>query len=354
VGVLQVARAHLRRRSSLAKRAAAEVRRLWGRVDRQNIAMSWQLSLPAVMTVMESAQAIAAASAGVYLDDVVEAYGLPGGSDGRVRVDGFAGVASDGRDLISLMYQPAITALTAIGKGATIDRALAAGAFTADLITQTQVADAGRVADEVALCARSQLAGWVRVLSTNPCSRCVILGGKFFEWNAGFERHPGCLCSHVPAESPEASDPLKTQPRAYFESLSAEEQDRVFTKAGAEAVRLGADIAQVVNARRGARGMATASRITAAEVRILRGGRDRGRLETTNVFGRDLNVTTEGTTVRGLAGRRLGARESGQKLPGARYRSAKAPRLMPESILKIAGDDRDEAIRLLRRNGFLF
>lgn len=202
MGVLQVARAHLRRRSSLAKRAAAEVRKLWGRTDRNNIAASWTQSLPAVMTVMESAQAIAAASAGVYLDDVVEQYGLPGGSEGRVRVDGFAGVASDGRDLTSLMYQPAITALRAIGKGATVDRAMAAGAFTADLIAHTQVADAGRVADGVALAARPQLDGWVRMLSLPSCARCLILAGRWYRWDAGFPRHPNCVPAGVQVSGP--------------------------------------------------------------------------------------------------------------------------------------------------------
>jgi hypothetical protein len=128
----------------------------------------------------------------------------------------------------------------------------------------------------------------------------------------------------------------------------------VFTKAGAEAIRLGADIGQVVNARRGAFGLSTAgARVTAAEARMLRGGRDVGRLETRNVFGRDLYVTTEATTTRGAAGVRLGAREDRVKTKGARYTSARAPRLMPESILKIAGNDRDEALRLLKRFGYI-
>ncbi len=57
-------------------------------------------------------------------------------------------------------------------------------------------------------------------------------------------------------------------------------------------------------------------------------------------------------TTRGVAGTRLGAKVDGVKT-GGRYRSAKAPRLMPESILQIAGTNRDEAIRLLRRFGYI-
>jgi hypothetical protein len=72
-----------------------------------------------------------------------------------------------------------------------------------------------------------------------------------------------------------------------------------------------------------------------------------------DVFGRQVFVTTEGTTRRGVAGARLGAWENGAKVPGVRYRSAKTPRLMPESILELAADNRDEAVRLLKRFGFI-
>lgn len=118
-----------------------------------------------------------------------------------------------------------------------------------------------------------------------------------------------------------------TNPSRFFDSLSAAEQDRVFTRAGAEAIRAGADISQVVNARRG--------------------------MQSASAFGREVLVTTEGTTVRGQAGRRLGAREEGRRREGARYRSAVRIRLMPEQILAEAGGNRDEAVRLLRVHGYL-
>jgi hypothetical protein len=152
--------------------------------------------------VVESAQAISAASAGVYLDDIMEAYGRPSASEGRVRVDGFAGVASDGRPLDSLLYQPAISALTAIQRGATERRALAVGRFTAELIVRTQVADAGRVADGVALAARPELTGWVRMLSLPSCSRCILLAGRWYRYDAGFPRHPACLPAGVVVSTP--------------------------------------------------------------------------------------------------------------------------------------------------------
>lgn len=328
MGVLDRAQAHLRRQRALAKRAATEVVKLWGRVDRKAIALSWGQSLPAALSVVESAQAIAAASAGPYLDDLLEDYGLADGSVGRVRVDAFAGVASDGRPLDGLLFQPALAALNALQKGATERRALAAGRFTADMIVRTQIADAGRVADGVALTARPQLTGWVRMLTLPSCSRCVVLAGRVYSWSSGFARHPRCDCRHIPA-SEDAADDLRTDPRAYFDSLPEKEQDRLFTPVGAQAIRDGADLSQVVNARRG---MAVAG-VTRTRVRDdglvvnERIRRQTGAL----VAGRTVFTTTEGT-VRRRRGR---------------------VRLMPEQIYLEADGDRDEALRLLRLHGYL-
>jgi hypothetical protein len=162
-----------------------------------------------------------------------------------------------------------------------------------------------------------------------------------------------CDCVHIPTAESDPED-LTVNPRKQFDAMTREEQDRVFTKAGAESIRLGADMNQVVNARRGANGLTPAgARLTAEEERILRGGRERGRLERVDVFGRQLFVTTEGVTVRGQAGKALGARENGVRKAGSRYRTSKTPRLMPESILEIANGDRAEAVRLLKRFGYL-
>src|SRR5690554_3698273 len=150
-----------------------------------------------------------------------------------------------------------------------------------------------------------------------------------------------CDCIHVPSTEAAGRD-LTTDPRAYFDSLSPEEQDRIFTKAGAQAIRDGASISQVVNARRGMR--------------------------TASVFGRDVLITLEGITRRGLAGRRLiseGARvqrEIAERVTrlsreGAVQRQVRRgrvqiPRLMPEQIYRVA-TSRDDAIRLLRRFGYI-
>ncbi len=72
-----------------------------------------------------------------------------------------------------------------------------------------------------------------------------------------------CDCIHRPATAGSLaaarSEGLIQDPYEYFRSLSAAEQDRIFTRAGAQAIRDGADMGRVVNSRRGmtANGMFT-------------------------------------------------------------------------------------------------
>jgi hypothetical protein len=332
---------------------AAEAKTAWAGVDANRISQTWQRQVARLLVILAGAQRVAADQADDYLDDVLDVQRIDNASEARVATAALTGVASDGRDLASLLYQPAITALTGIQRGAGVARSMAGGSAVLDMIVRTQVADAGRVADQVATVTRPRAAGYVRMLVGKSCSRCAVLAGRWYAVNTGFKRHPRCDCIHIPGRENITGDE-RTDPKAFFRSLSPAEQDRVFTKAGAESIRLGADIGQVVNARRGAAGLTTAgARITAEEAKLLRGGRQVGRLETRNVFGQQLFVTTEGTTARGTAGVKLGAKVDGVKTGKTRYRSARPPRLMPESILQIAGTDRAEALRLLKRFGYL-
>jgi hypothetical protein len=193
--------------------------------------------------------------------------------------------------------------------------ALELGGNLLAMIADNEVADAGRGADQVAMAADRRVEGYVRVVSAGACGRCAILAGRWYRWNAAFQRHPHCHCQQVPATDRTSAAGHLTDPHQYFDSLSRAEQDRAFTVAGAQAIRDGGDIFQVVNAQRG--------------------------VSTVTVFGRNLSTTTEGVTRRGLAGRRM--RAAGVKSP---------VRLTPQAIYELASD-RDEAIRLLYRFGYL-
>lgn len=191
------------------------------------------------------------------------------------------------------------------------------------MIVRTQIADAGRVADGVANTTRGTV--YVRVAVGKTCGRCLVLAGRVYGWNKGFARHPRCDCKHLPSDRRHGHG-LITDPRKAFDEMSRAEQDKRFGRAGAEAIRSGADIGQIVNARRG---MSTT---------VDSAGRRQQATE--RIFGRDLAITREGITRFGIAGQRLGT-------------SSRGIRLMPEEIYRLSGGDREQAIRLLKRYGYL-
>lgn len=301
-----------------------------------------------LLAVVTAFQLAAAEDAAAAVPLMLAEQGIDAAPDGRVNTRALSGVASDGRPLGSLLEQ-----------------ADTQSAF--DMIVTTQLQDMARLSGSLGGVSRPAVSGYVRMLNTPSCSRCVVLAGRFYRFNQGFLRHPKCDCRHVPSTEDHADD-LRTDPKAYFQSLEQAEQDRVFTKAGAQAIRDGADLGQVVNARRGARGLAPAGgRYTAAEQAMLQGGKSRGGLQRVNVYGQEVFITSEGITRKGVAGKVIGGRSGfvGQDAetvtritrtgPEARTvtrHRAKGIRLMPESIYEIA-TDRADAIRLLKAHGYL-
>ncbi len=194
----------------------------------------------------------------------------------------FAGIASDGRSLESLLAQAVIKVRQSQRAGLSDEQAALHGRNFLELVANTQVRDAARAAESTSItvsepenpAGKKVTVGWVRMLTPPSCSRCAVLAGKFYRWNSGFERHPNCDCRHIPTTLAGANEVL-TNPYVYFNSLSETEQDYYFGKAQAQAIRDGADINQVVNASRTAGSMFTA---------------DDGR-----------RYTREGTTRRGFA-----------------------------------------------------
>lgn len=317
----EAAAEHYRAQQRITVAALASTRRSWSRMGR-DFDRSWRSVGPRTVLVVAAAQLAAARGGAEYVPAVLAETGQDDDPVGRVVPGALAGVAGDGRPLDSLLYGAVTEAKSAVAGGATPEHALARGRSWLDMAAWTAVADAARAAASVAITARPSVPGYVRMLNPPSCARCVVQAGKWFRWNAGFARHPRCDCRHVPASEDVGRD-IRTSPRGYFDSLDEAEQDRIFTRAGARAIREGADIGQVVNARRGMRPAA--------------------------IGGRDVLITTEGVTRRGLAGQvRAGVDEiEGRSTPSRR------PRLMPEQIYAVAGDDRAEAIRLLARNGYL-
>jgi hypothetical protein len=300
------------RRESQA--AVAAVLRLWRRMG-PDFDTSFVRVLPSLLTVVTTAQGRVAEGAQVYVPEVLEETGQVRAvrPAGAVRTGGLVGVAGDGRPVDSLLFGAVTHAKERVARGATAPQALASGGSWLTTSVGTLLSDTGRQSESLAIGVRP-VSGYVRMLNPPSCDRCVILAGRWYPKSSGFSRHPRCDCRHIPASEGVAGD-LTVSPVDYFESLTSEQQDSTFTRAGAEAIRSGADMNQVVNARRGMR--------------------------QAQVGGRQILITTEGTTKRGAASRVLRTETGGQR-----------PRLMPESIAQIA-TGRDDYLRLLRANGYL-
>jgi hypothetical protein len=283
-------------------------RRAWGNIDPGNLSASWSRNLSLILPSLVTYQELAAASGMSYAAQTLAEQGLYEAPEAFVNPAAFAGTASDGRPLESLLYAPAIRAKTLIGQGVPTTQALKSGGKALDAMMRTQVADAGRAAAGVDIAARPNT-GYVRMLNPPSCSRCSVLAGRFYRWNAGFNRHPRCDCVHVASTQAAIdggrSEGLIHDPYEYFQSLPAAEQDRQYTAAGAQAIRDGSDIFQVVNSRRG----------------MKPGGL----------------LTSEGTSRRGS----FRAGGGGKR------------RLTPEAIYQQAGTDREKALQLLEKNGYI-
>lgn len=295
---------------------------VWRRVDRDDILGSWGQLLPQAYTTVEAGQLRAAQSGVVYAAGVIGAQTTPQPA-GQPLTGLLVGVASDGRPLENLLSLPAHQTVGRIGRGQPAEEALRQGRRQLGRLVVTQVADAGRLASSVGMVSDRSVSGYRRQISPPACARCAVLAGKWFRWNAGFQRHPSCECVHVPAVGPKADAAgLETfDPAGYFESLDVTQQDRIFTQAGAEAIRDGADIGQVVNARRGMR--------------------------STVAYGQKISTTLVGTRSPGVRNTSFLRAMRGETGPQTNVR------LMPEQIYRDANGNRETAIQLLGRFGYL-
>lgn len=227
----------------------------WAQVkSTKNIVEAWPYHMGVLLQQTRQAQFDAAVLGAAYGGVALAEQGQWIAPTGFVNVDAFVGVASDGRSLEGLLQAPAYAAVRGANQGLSEYEALQCGKRRLALTLGTVAVDAARQSAGVMIAARPGT-GYVRMLNPPSCARCAVLAGRFYRWNAGFLRHPGCDCVHVPSRvgSTDAAydEGLVDDPYEYFAGLSIKDQDKLFTKFGAQAIRDGADIGQVVNARRG-------------------------------------------------------------------------------------------------------
>lgn len=318
---------HVEDRLRLAAAASRATRAMWAQTDRDNLLSSWTRLLAGVLAVVSASQLTAARSSEPWLEQLLGDDPDRPQSD-RLDPASLAGVDGTGRPLAGVLMAPVWSALRLVTAGAPVVQAMARGQLLLDAIVRTAIADTGRAADSVAMISRPAVTSYIRVVEGGACSRCLVLAGREYGVSTAFARHPRCHCGMEPVTR--AHRPTPQNPKTVFEQMSQAQRKRTFGEAGAQAIAAGADLAQVVNARRG--------------------------MTSATVEGQRLRATAEGTArgeFRRQEFRRLqgeGAIPAGQSIRGFRPERA---RLMPEEIFRIA-DDRAHAVRLLRLHGYLY
>ncbi|MEF2979095.1 hypothetical protein [Subtercola sp. YIM 133946] len=244
---------HYTQQQRIGAVTASGAKRLWALVG-DDFDSGFSRIEDRLLELITAGQAAAARTGAAYVSDVLyetDQVDLP---TMTVDPESFAGTAPDGRDLGGMFYSAVTSAKEAVKNGATLDAALQQGRNEVVKLALTTVSDANRESIGTAMGVRPAVEGWVRMLNPPSCGRCVILAGKFFRWNQGFQRHPRCDCRHIPSSEALAGD-FTTDPYQYFKSLGGAEQEKLFGRVEARAINDGADIYRVMNTK--ARGLAT-------------------------------------------------------------------------------------------------
>lgn len=306
------AQQHQAARAEQAARTAAAVRSVWMGTDPEDLEGSWLTGAALAAELITAGQVAAAASADAWLTQEV------GPGEGPTSPEVAAAAAGD---VASALLYPLLIALNRIRRGFSTAVSILSGAAFLEMVTRSLVADAGRIADMAGMVAHPRVVSYVRVVRLPACPRCIVLAGAEYSLSTGFQRHPNCNCTMAPRRPGDTWE--LPSPASLYEEMTPAQQLRSFGRAGVKAISDGADIAQVVNARRG---MTTVTR-----------------------YRREVQATTEGATRRGQYGRR---RAKFERVAGSRVARATAPRLMPEEIYRQA-DNREHAVRLLTRYGYI-
>lgn len=366
---------HYRAQQRLSAASVRATRVVWDRMG-DDLDASWARVGPQLTRVVQAAQLGSARSASGYLDAVLAetgqqaspapspAFDLQAALDAIVATppsgpvdldalsdlgidappatlqpDAFAdGGTSGGGDLQALLDQAVTRAKVGLAQppGALprydvptpdqadeaqrLQAALDAGQRFLDTVVRSEVADAGRDAVAVGMAIRPKVFGYIRLVNPPCCGRCAILAGQWYGWNEGFLRHPGCDCTHVPAPEQRSEDVA-----AVPEKLLAAGQIKGLSKADQDALSLGSDLGQVVNARR------------------------KGAVSADGLW------TREGSTRRGFASGRLRELDRNAPETSARERGRRQRRVMRPTVTNILqnAESREDAISLLYGAGYI-
>lgn len=303
------------------RRLIEAIQRIWRALSAATVADDLEGEAGAAILALVVAEQISvSAGAQAFVEAAMAAQGGRAAPEASLVPGAFAGISPDGGPLETLLFLPAIGVRRRLAAGSSPGEAMLGGLADMARYASTTIADTARSSAQVAMAADRQVVAYTRVVTLPACSRCIVLAGQQYAYSEGFERHPNCDCQTLPLKEAEWAG-VQT-PKELYRALSPEQRRKVFTADGARAIDRGADIGQVVNARRGM------SRPGAA-------------------------TTSEGVTRRGLYGRSVRrAGGSFERVPDQRYARARESRLTPEEIFRRASG-RAEQLELLKRYGYI-
>lgn len=286
---------------------------------------------PTLIEIANTAQQRVSANALEYIPEVLDATGQASANRPQFTLadDAFVGVTGAGLPTETMLYGAVTTAKAAVADGATTREALGRGGSWLSAAFGGMLADTWRGVEGFETYSRP-VAGYVRMLQPPSCGRCVILAGKWYRKNAGFDRHPGCDCVHIPASESIGGDMTVSADR-YLGSLNDNELAKTLgSRANAQAWRdYGADSRRIVNAYRRTGSVGKAQPPWKVN-RVATQYTDTSGNPQVQIL--NLRATVEGTGTR---------------------RASRTPRLMPESIFAMSSN-RTQAEHLLRVYGWIY
>lgn len=254
---LEAANSYYLEQQTISVSTALAVKSLWsGMTD--DFDKSWLSVGPAVLETVELGRAAAVARSVGYTDAVLAETAQKAPAAGELNRARFLESAPNGQPMSDVVSGSVVQAKVAVKSGLPVQEALGQAERWLTGVVLTALADTSRSVVGADIARRPTLTGYVRMLNPPSCSRCIILAGKFFRWNEGFQRHPRCDCKHIPAKDADwaKAEGFISDPYEAFNALSKSEQERVFGRIESRAIRDGADIYRIENTK--LRGLGTA------------------------------------------------------------------------------------------------
>jgi hypothetical protein len=306
----------------------------WRNNQSDDFNQTYANAYPAIFSALDSAQQDIADYMATTTPDVMTSLGSTklDAPEHTFNTSQLIGWAGNGQTTFDNLWSSVLLGKQSKANNATTTQALTTIENSLALRSRTILADTARTSALMTAKSHSFTAHYVRMLTPPSCGRCAILAGIPSGKNA-FERHPHCDCVAAWSTDEKSLATHYANASDYLNSLNSEDLAKTLgSKANARAFSDGADLNQLVNAYR-----------TSGSVRVAQ------------LYGRNIKYATEGTTKRGWAYSRMKAAGyvKAHVKYGSKYWRADRPRLMPESIYQIAGNDHALASRLLGNYGWL-